>query len=80
MAGVFLLLGVLLLAIGLWAVGGGAFSACFGRGGFGAWIVWRVVFVVWCVTGFGGWLVRVGCWLVRGVRLSALAVGWRGTY
>ena len=54
-------------------IGSGAFSACFGRGGFGAWIVWRVVFVVWCVTGFGGWL-------ARGVRLSALAVGWRGTY
>lgn len=50
-------------------IGAGAFSACFGRGGWGAWIVWRVVFVVWCVTGFG-------CWLVRGVRLSALAVGW----
>ena len=25
---------------------------------WGAWIVWRVVFVVWFVTGFGGWLVR----------------------
>ena len=48
-------------------IGAGLFSACFGRGGFGSWIVWRVVFVVWCVTGFGGWLARWCDWLVLAV-------------